>query len=87
LIETADADHLLENYRFLCQLENRLRIDSDQAAWAVPTDSALLVPLARRMGFDGDDCATRLLAELESRRSEIRAIYLKTFAGEQARKD
>jgi len=86
LIEGGQADLLADNYRFLCQLENRLRIDTDQAAWAIPTDAQLLAPLARRMGFEGDDCAERLLAELKQRRSKIHEIYLKTFA-EQAATD
>jgi glutamate-ammonia-ligase adenylyltransferase len=87
LIEGVEADLLRDNYQFLCQLENRLRIDTDQAAWAIPTDALLLAPLARRMGFEGDDCAARLLAELNQRRSQIRALYLKTFAVEQAGTD
>ena len=78
--ETLESDH-----RFLVRLENRLRIESDQPAWAVPTDPASLTPLARRMGFDGADSAHRLLDELQTRRARIRVLFDRTFATEGAR--
>src|SRR6516165_633844 len=52
LIEHHDAASLEADYRFLLRLENRLRIETDQPAWALPTDDEHLVPIARRMGLD-----------------------------------
>ena len=83
LIAPAQAGHLEVDYRFLCLLENRLRIETDQAAWALPTAAEKLTPIARRMGFDGPNAAVQLLAELEHRRSRIRAIFDACFTREQ----
>lgn len=79
----AEAGHLESDYRFLCQLENRLRIATDQAAWALPTESEKLTPIARRMGFEGPNAAAQLLTELEHRRSRIRAAFDGCFAREE----
>src|SRR5208337_1445473 len=71
LLAPADAAILEDDYRFLSRLENRLRIESDQPAWAIPTSVAGLRPLARRMGFEGPDGAARMLAELTRCRDRI----------------
>ncbi len=92
LIEALDGLHLLtpvdaavleDDYRFLLHLENRLRIESDRPAWAVPTSVVALRPLARRMGFEGTNGAARMLAELAERRDRIRTIFERYFAAEQ----
>jgi [glutamine synthetase] adenylyltransferase / [glutamine synthetase]-adenylyl-L-tyrosine phosphorylase len=79
LLAPADAAVLEDDYRFLSRLENRLRIESDQPSWAVPTSVASLRPLARRMGFEGTDGAARMLAELALRRNRIRGIFDRYF--------
>ncbi|MGB8413056.1 MAG: bifunctional [glutamate--ammonia ligase]-adenylyl-L-tyrosine phosphorylase/[glutamate--ammonia-ligase] adenylyltransferase [Candidatus Binatus sp.] len=84
LLAPADAAVLEDDYRFLSRLENRLRIESDRPAWAVPTSVVALRPLARRMGFEGASGAARMLAELAKRRDRIRAIFERYFAAEQA---
>jgi glutamate-ammonia-ligase adenylyltransferase len=84
LLESTAALSLEEDYRFLSRLENRLRIETDQAAWALPTDDEHLAPIARRMGFQGDNCAARLLFEVEERRSRIRTLFEMLFAQESA---
>lgn len=83
LLEPKDARALEDDYRFLSRLENRLRIESDQPAWALPTSPAALRPLARRMGFEGSDGAGDLLKELARRRDRIRAIFERYFALER----
>jgi glutamate-ammonia-ligase adenylyltransferase len=80
LLPAADATVLEDDYRFLSRLENRLRIESDQPSWAVPTAVISLRPLARRMGFEGADGAARLLAELAQRRNRIRSIFDRYFS-------
>jgi glutamate-ammonia-ligase adenylyltransferase len=83
LLPASDASVLEDDYRFLSRLENRLRIESDQPSWAVPTSVIGLRPLARRMGFEGADGAARLLAELAQRRNRIRTIFDRYFTGAQ----
>jgi len=84
LVEAADAASVADNFHFLARLENRLRIESDQPAWAVPTEHDALLPLARRMGFQGEDGPERLLQELLERRRRIHQIFEKFFAAETA---
>jgi glutamate-ammonia-ligase adenylyltransferase len=84
LLAHEDAIMIEGDYRFLSRLENRLRIESDQPAWAVPTAPAALRPLARRMGFEGADGATRMLHELAERRDRIRKTFDRYFAAELA---
>jgi [glutamine synthetase] adenylyltransferase / [glutamine synthetase]-adenylyl-L-tyrosine phosphorylase len=79
-----DEAALLEaDYRFLLRLENRLRIETDQPAWALPVDEEHLAPVARRMGLVAGNSAALLLYEVEERRSRIRALFEKLFAREQ----
>ncbi|MFZ1887620.1 MAG: bifunctional [glutamate--ammonia ligase]-adenylyl-L-tyrosine phosphorylase/[glutamate--ammonia-ligase] adenylyltransferase [Candidatus Binataceae bacterium] len=85
LMAPRDAAHLTDDFGFLTRLENRLRIESDQPAWAVPTDPAALLPLARRMGFRGVRGSERMLAQLLPRRERIRRIFDHYFAAELAR--
>jgi [glutamine synthetase] adenylyltransferase / [glutamine synthetase]-adenylyl-L-tyrosine phosphorylase len=84
LLAPADAAILEDDYKFLSRLENRLRIESDQPSWAVPTSVIGLRPLARRMGFEAADGAARMLAELAQRRNRIREIFDRYFASGQA---
>jgi [glutamine synthetase] adenylyltransferase / [glutamine synthetase]-adenylyl-L-tyrosine phosphorylase len=84
LLESTTALSLEEDYRFLLRLENRLRIETDQAAWSLPTDDEHLAPVARRMGLEGDNSAARLLYEVEERRSRIRRLFEMLFEREQS---
>ena len=84
LMSAADAASMADNFYFLARLENRLRIESDQPAWAVPTDHQELLPLARRMGFQGEDGPERLLKELRQRREQIHQVFERYFAAESA---
>jgi glutamate-ammonia-ligase adenylyltransferase len=83
LMDARTAADLESDYRFLLRLEDRLRIESDQAAWALPTAHRDLMPLARRMGYAGDDASHRLLDELDLRRTRIRAAFDFCFARER----
>ncbi|MGH7778877.1 MAG: hypothetical protein ACREQR_03505, partial [Candidatus Binataceae bacterium] len=76
---------LTEGFGFLTRLENRLRIENDQPAWAVPTDPVALMPLARRMGYRGPHGPERMTQELRERRERIRTIFDHYFAAELAR--
>jgi len=83
LMDARDAEDLESDYRFLLRLEDRLRIESDQAAWALPTAHRDLMPLARRMGYVGADASQSLLDELKLRRSRVRATFERCFTSEQ----
>lgn len=83
LMGARTAEDLESDYRFLLRLEDRLRIETDQAAWALPTAHRDLMPLARRMGYAGADAAQHLLDELNLRRTRVRATFEQCFAREQ----
>jgi glutamate-ammonia-ligase adenylyltransferase len=87
LIERQEAASLEADYHFLLRLENRLRIETDQAAWALPISDVHLTPVARRMGLNGSNSAARLLYEVEERRSRIRLLFDRLFAREQGKHD
>jgi glutamate-ammonia-ligase adenylyltransferase len=84
LLPDAEAARLMADYRFLSRLENRLRIEDDQPASAMPTEPAALRPLARRMGYEGADAAEGLLAEVVACRNRIREVFIRRFAAERA---
>ena len=83
LLTGGEAQALREGYEFMARLENRLRIESDQPAWALPTDPDALRTLARRMGYQGSPGAPQLLSDLRTRREAIRAAFESCFAREQ----
>ncbi|HZO80836.1 MAG TPA: bifunctional [glutamate--ammonia ligase]-adenylyl-L-tyrosine phosphorylase/[glutamate--ammonia-ligase] adenylyltransferase [Candidatus Binataceae bacterium] len=85
LLDRAAAAQLETDYRFLSLLENRLRIETDQPAWAFAIDTESLRHLAHRMGYEGEGGAARLLAEVEFCRTRIRAIFDECFRIEQSR--
>jgi glutamate-ammonia-ligase adenylyltransferase len=80
LLSPEEAAALRDGYDFLARLENRLRIESDQPAWAVPTNPDALRPLARRMGYDGSAAPQQLLSDLRARREAIRTAFASCFA-------
>jgi glutamate-ammonia-ligase adenylyltransferase len=83
LITRDEATAFHDGYEFIARLENRLRIESDQPAWALPTDHDALRPLARRMGYEGSAGPRRLLNDLRARREAIRGAFESCFAREQ----
>jgi glutamate-ammonia-ligase adenylyltransferase len=85
LLDRATAVQLESDYRFLSRLENRLRIETDQPAWAFSTDAGSLGHLARRMGYEGAGGGARLLAEVETCRTRIRATFDDCFRIERSR--
>ncbi|MGO9056415.1 MAG: bifunctional [glutamate--ammonia ligase]-adenylyl-L-tyrosine phosphorylase/[glutamate--ammonia-ligase] adenylyltransferase [Candidatus Binataceae bacterium] len=85
LIVRVDGENLHSDYEFLVRLENHLRMETDQASWAVSTDPDRLTSLARRMGFTAASAGKDLLDELARRRRRVREIFTHYFTVEQAR--
>jgi [glutamine synthetase] adenylyltransferase / [glutamine synthetase]-adenylyl-L-tyrosine phosphorylase len=80
----ADDFHLLiRGYRFLRTVENRLRIERDQPVEALESGDEQLTSLARRLGYEGDDAAARLLTDYQNQREAIRACYTRWFVQER----
>ncbi|MEW6297798.1 MAG: bifunctional [glutamate--ammonia ligase]-adenylyl-L-tyrosine phosphorylase/[glutamate--ammonia-ligase] adenylyltransferase [Thermodesulfobacteriota bacterium] len=83
ILAEEDYRTLTQGYRFLRTLENRLRIEQDQPVEALEGDGGHLIALARRLGYEGEDAAGRLLADYQGQREAIRACYNKLFAREK----
>ncbi len=81
-----DFSMLSRGYRFLRTLENRLRIEHDQPVEALESEDAHLTPLARRLGYEGDDAAAQLLADYQNQREALRTCYTRWFAREKGQK-
>jgi glutamate-ammonia-ligase adenylyltransferase len=80
LLPPADAHALGEGLAFLRALEARLRLDSNQPLEGTSGDPAVLLPLARRLGYGGADAAAALRSDLARHVAAIRAVYDRQFA-------
>jgi [glutamine synthetase] adenylyltransferase / [glutamine synthetase]-adenylyl-L-tyrosine phosphorylase len=78
-----DFAMLSRGYRFLRTLENRLRIERDQPVEALESGNEQLTSLARRLGYEGEDAAARLLTDYQNQREAVRACYSRWFAREK----
>lgn len=81
-----DFEMLSRGYRFLRTLENRLRIERDQPVEALESGNEQLTSLARRLGYEGEDAAARLLTDYQNQREAVRACYSRWFAREKGQK-
>ncbi|RMF19859.1 MAG: bifunctional [glutamate--ammonia ligase]-adenylyl-L-tyrosine phosphorylase/[glutamate--ammonia-ligase] adenylyltransferase [Deltaproteobacteria bacterium] len=80
LLERGRAATLLAHYRFLRRLEARMRLERDRPVEELGTDPRVLAPLARRLGFTGEDPGGALLERCRQVREEVRALYESIFA-------
>lgn len=74
-LDAGDARVLADGYGFLRRIENRLRIEHDQAVESLETTSTVLGPLARRLGYGEPGAAERLRADHERVRHELRGTF------------
>jgi len=79
LIPEADAQILSGHYLFLRRLEARLRLERDRPVEAIGTDARVIAPLAKRLGFGGEDPGAELLARYAVVREEVRGLYERYF--------
>jgi glutamate-ammonia-ligase adenylyltransferase len=82
LIGEEDADALFEAYRFLRQVENRLRIARAQPLHTFPSTPEGMEMLARRLDYKDDEegsARAKLLADYERHTQRVRAIYRKVL--------
>jgi glutamate-ammonia-ligase adenylyltransferase len=81
LLPGEDYATLVEGYRFLRRLANRLRLERDQPVEALEDDAAQLDALARWLGYAGseEERLERLRREVEETREAIRGVYQRFF--------
>lgn len=74
LLPAADAESLLDAYRFLRRVENRLQMEEERQLHRLPQAPEALRRLARSLGYLDDDAAERFGAELDARRERVLAF-------------
>ncbi|MEE8475837.1 MAG: hypothetical protein V3T01_10825 [Myxococcota bacterium] len=80
LLPVEQVDRLLEAYRFLRRVENRIQMEDEQQRHAVPKEDGALTRLARSLGFLSSDATTRFEAELRNRREVVQSLFGDAYA-------
>lgn len=75
----ADADGLIEAYRFLRNVEHKLQIQAQRQTHSIPADQSKQEVLARRLGYKGNHARAAFLDELAAHRQVARAAFEKLF--------
>ena len=85
IISADDADRLIEGYKFLRKLENRLRLLHDHSINDLGGDQRYLDKLARRLGYDTKlrHPGNELMQDYEATTEGIRDVYERVL-GERA---
>jgi [glutamine synthetase] adenylyltransferase / [glutamine synthetase]-adenylyl-L-tyrosine phosphorylase len=82
LVDQDVADELQASYKFLRNLECVLRIFRQTSTHILPKGNKELVPVARLLGYEGEDAealAEALLADYETHTQRVRKHYRKTI--------
>lgn len=74
LLPADEAAALLDAYRFLRRVENRLQMEEERQVHRLPRAPDALRRLARALGYGGDDAAERFAADLAARRERVLAF-------------
>jgi glutamate-ammonia-ligase adenylyltransferase len=84
VLERAQAEALLEAYRFLRRVENRLQMEEERQTHRLPRDDAARRRLARSLGFDGPDERGAFAQKLDSVRSRIGETFARLFPTDES---
>lgn len=79
ILDDDEARRLSDGYRFLRRVEARLRLEWDRPVESLSPDPDALAALAGRLGYGGDRPGAALLAETESVRETVRALFERYF--------
>lgn len=88
LIHPFGAKRLKSAYAFLRRLENMIQVENDLQQHKLPTGTASLAALARKMGFYDSDpslAAQRMQGELERHRSGAHRLFTALFEADYER--
>jgi len=82
MVDQGMAEEFQDSYLFLRNLECVLRIMRETSTNTLPKDNKELVPVARLLGYAGDDAETladALRADYERHTQQVRKHYRKTI--------
>ncbi|HSJ95987.1 MAG TPA: hypothetical protein VLC53_02880, partial [Myxococcota bacterium] len=86
LLPADEAEALLDAYRFLRRLENRLQMEEERQVHRLPERPEPLLRLARAVGYREDDASERFGAALAARRERVLAFAAR-FRAESGAED
>jgi glutamate-ammonia-ligase adenylyltransferase len=75
LLSDADCSALLDAYRFLRRLENRLQMVEERQTHRLPADAPARAFYARAMGYRGEDASERFDAALRRHQEDVRGRF------------
>ncbi len=75
ILEPGVAEELLEAYRFLRRIENRLQMEAERQTHLIPPGAEARERLARALGYRGEDAKEAFEARLEAERSRVRRVF------------
>lgn len=81
LLDERECRSLIDGYKFLRRLENKLRLVHDQSINELSTEPGYLRKLALRLGYSGQSCRPeeKLLNDYRSATGQIREIFNRFF--------
>jgi glutamate-ammonia-ligase adenylyltransferase len=75
LLEPRASEELLQAYRFLRRVENRLQMEEERQTHLVPASAEGRERLARSLGYRGEDARAAFEARLDAERRRVRKIF------------
>ena len=79
LLEPRISEELLQAYRFLRRVENRLQMEEERQTHLVPASAEGRERLARSLGYRGEDARAAFEARLDAERRRVRQIFEDLF--------
>jgi glutamate-ammonia-ligase adenylyltransferase len=74
-VDQIDGEAVARDYEMLRRVEARLRVADLRDHNVVPADSEERTMLARRLGYQGEDAAEQLAADVDAAARRIRSVY------------
>jgi glutamate-ammonia-ligase adenylyltransferase len=80
ILQPEDAEELLQAYRFLRRIENRLQMEGERQTHLIPAGAEARERLARALGYRGEDARAAFEARLDAERSRVRQVFEALFS-------
>jgi glutamate-ammonia-ligase adenylyltransferase len=80
ILEPRLAEELLQAYRFLRRIENRLQMEGERQTHLIPPRVEARERLARALGYRGEDAREAFEARLEAERARVRKVFEGLFS-------
>jgi len=84
ILEPGVSRDLLQAYRFLRRIENRLQMEGERQTHVIPASAEGRERLARALGYRGEDARAAFDARLDAERSRVRQVFDGLFSEDDA---